>query len=157
MTWLQRAAVFLPLSLLAITATTLIVLACQPDPNKPEPRIVILPAAAPKSLITWLELEQTTSDQAAYTFRRPYKEPPFHPLAFYAGSEQAENLIAERVSFGHLRWGPKAMDTPYEVTWRGLGEIHLHLPEGATDQQIAEWTAQIQRCEPMARVVILAE
>lgn len=154
---IQRLALILPLAGLLLVAGTLVVIACQPDPNKPARRVIILPCAAPKSLVYWMELEQTTKDHAPYEFRYPHKSPPDFPLAFYAGSERAENLIAERPSAGQLIWGPMALDTPYEVAWRGAGEVHLILPAGATEAQIAEWRAEIERCDPGAKIVAPAD
>lgn len=144
MTWLQRAAVVVPLSLLAITAATLGVIALQPEWNKPWPKAVILPAPAPKSLIVWLEYELTYSETAF----KSQRQISFQPVAWYAGEESEENLIAERVSPGRFRWGPMAMDTEYEIAWRGLGEIHLRVPEGATEAQVEAWKAEVHRVDP---------
>ena len=151
---IQRLALILPLAGLTILVGTLVVIACQPDPSALDPKVVILPCAAPKSLIVWLELEQTSDEQAGYAFGPSRKKgPPFQPVAYYAASESPANLIAERVSAGTLRWGPKAIDTEYGVLWRGLGEVHIRVPDGSTEAQLAEWTSQLQRCEPGVRVV----
>lgn len=116
-------------------------------PELPPVRVVVKPCAAPKSLVERWEEEQTVYQQAAYAFKRPYREPPFQRLAFYAGSEAPENLIAERVSVGKLRWGPMAIETPYRVAWRGLNWITLAVPADATESQIADWKAEVERCE----------
>lgn len=146
---IRRLALILPLAGLLLVAGTLVVIACQPEPRGPEPLAVILPAPAPKSLIVWLEYEQTYNETA---FR---DEPTTRPIRFYAGSEGRANLIAERPSAGKLNWGPMALDTPYEVAWRGAGEVHIRVPASATEAQIAEWTAEVERAEPGAIVSLL--
>ncbi len=152
---IRRLALILPLTGFAILLGTLVVLACQPDPNAPpQLRVIILPCASPKSLVTWLEMEQTTRENAKYDFSYPHKSPPDFPLAFYAGSERAENLIANRPHAGKLEWGPAALDTPYEVSWRGAGEVHVRLPDDATEAQITEWKAELERCDPGATVIV---
>lgn len=119
-----------------------------PRPSNP-PRVIIKPFASPKSLVERWEEEQTFWQQAAYAFKRPYCDPPYQPLLFYAGSESPENLIAERQSVGRLRWGPQAIETPYRVTWRGENWITLEVSANATDDQVAAWKAEVERCEGM--------
>lgn len=149
---IQRLALVLPLLGLAVVLGTLVVLACQPELEKPWPKSVVLPTAAPKSLITWMELDLTYGEGSAVAFSRPQREPSFQKVAWYAGYERPENLIAERTSAGNLRWGPMALDTPYEVAWRGAGEIHFRVPSNTSPSQIQEWAAELQRCEPEAVV-----
>lgn len=152
---IRRLIVIVPLTVAAFVVASMIVLACRPDPNAPVAKVVIVTAPSPKSLVRWWELDQTTQDNAAYNFARPHKDAPFTPVAFYVDSETPENLIAARESPGRLRWGPMALDTPYEVQWRGLGEVHLRVPDDATAAQVAEWTAEVERCEPGAKVVVV--
>jgi hypothetical protein len=146
---IRRLALILPLAGLMLVAGTLVVIACQPEPKGPEPKVVILPAAAPKSLIVWLEYEETYRETAWRD------ESSTKPVLFYAGSARRENLIAERPSAGKLIWGPMALDTAYEVAWRGAGEVHIRVPAAATEAQVEEWTAEVQRCEP--GVVVLTQ
>lgn len=115
-------------------------------------RVVIAPCPLPKSLVEWWEHEQAVADNAPFVFAYPRRPQPFQPLAFYAGSESPENLIAERDGRnGSLRWGPQAMDTPYRVAWRGMGHVALEVPANATEGQVAGWKAEIERCDPAIR------
>lgn len=124
------------------------------EPPSNPPRVVIKPAAAPKTLVERWDEEEAFNQHSAYAFQRPYREPPFQPLAFYVGSESPQNLIAERVSAGRLNWGPKALDTPYAVTWRGQGWITLRVPAVASEDEIERWKAEVRECEPVAEFTI---
>ncbi len=143
---IRRLALVLPLAGLLLVAGTLVVFACQPDPRIPKRRVVIVPAAAPKSLVVWWDYDLTYSDSIPYSDGKAAA--PFFPVAWYAGSESAANLIAERQPAGErLRWGPMASETEYEVAWRGAGEVHIQVPQDATESQIEAWKAEIRRCE----------
>lgn len=152
---IQRLALVLPLAGLALVVATLAVLAYQPELNKPWPKSVILPCAAPKSLIVWMEYDQTYQESSSVAFSS-LREPAFTPIRFYVGSESPENLIAERLHPGKLTWGPMALDTKYEVVWRGAGEIHVRVPEGTSEQQFKQWAEQIERCEGASVIVRIA-
>lgn len=144
----QRLALILPIAGLLVVVGTLVVLACQPDPNAPPGRhVIIVPSATPKSLVVWWDYDLTYAETIPYQDGK--RLAPFFPAAWYVGSESPANLIAERGKFGeHLHWGPMALDTEYTVAWRGLGEVHLRVPVDATDDQIADWRAEIEHCDP---------
>lgn len=147
----MKATVFAVVAILAVGVISGLRFQKNAIPDNP-PLVVIKPSAAPKSLVERWNEEATFLQHAAYAFKRPYRDPPFQPLAFYAGSESHDNLIAERTRGGRLAWGPMALDTPYDVVWRGAGEVHIRVPGGATEAQISEWRVEIERCEPGALV-----